>query len=771
MLDRAPGETLDLLYRFATPLRIDGSLVNAVRVRGDSGVLVMAYAEGDLEDFARRQGATPHPAERAALDGFGELEVLYSRPLSPRPGLDESPPRLVIGRGIEAGGAGVPLGLPELRRVEQALRQAWHPELVAVFVASGEVRVGDMALGAICCGHDTRCERPIDARDCTVRKSHAGCATSCASCPSRVNSSSPGTSATCKPVKWCRVRSPRRASTRPSATPCWTPATPRCWPGIRWPGSACSAGRGSEAGATPQVLLDLGLTPVDGAAPAGTDLLGATLQRLVNRSGEPIALIVDFASRLAVRNDALSAAEHQLFTQALVLSHQARSRPAGEQRKPFFNSVLWVVEKEGDLPDWLLVDNPRLRHIPVSKPDQPARRALAPALLRGLGGAGVAEEALQQAAATFVENTEGLLLLDLNAIVQLARVEGLAMERIADAVRRYKVGVTEDPWLKIDRQRIRQADEIVRRRVKGQQHAVTHMLDIVKRAMTGVGASRKGNRPRGVAFLAGPTGVGKTELAKTVTSLLFGDESAYIRFDMSEFSAEHADQRLIGAPPGYVGYDVGGELTNAIREKPFSVVLFDEIEKAHPRILDKFLQILDDGVLTSGRGDRVYFSEALIVFTSNLGIYRQGENGERVANVLPGESFEAVQGKVHGEIERYFKLVLNRPEILNRIGENIIVFDFIRADVAEQIFTQMVDGTFADLREQRLVIELAEAPRQALHDLCLGDLSNGGRGIRNQLEARLLNPLSRALFDQDAQPGERFLISALDADGLTLERR
>ncbi|HBO5144098.1 TPA: ATP-dependent Clp protease ATP-binding subunit [Pseudomonas aeruginosa] len=627
-----------------------------------------------------------------------------------------------------------------------------------------------MALGAICCGHDTRCERL----------------------------SMPGTALFEKP-RWLRdllrflplksqfvlsgnIRDLQAYEVVPGTVTAQSFNQTLCdalldagytqvlaWDPLA--GFRVLGRPGSEAGATPQVLLDLGLTPVDGAAPAGIDLLGATLQRLVNRSGEPIALIVDFASRLAVRNDALSAAEHQLFTQALVLSHQARSRPAGEQRKPFFNSVLWVVEKEGDLPDWLLVDNPRLRHIPVSKPDQPARRALAPALLRGLGGAGVAEEALQQAAATFVENTEGLLLLDLNAIVQLARVEGLAMELIADAVRRYKVGVTEDPWLKIDRQRIRQADEIVRRRVKGQQHAVTHMLDIVKRAMTGVGASRKGNRPRGVAFLAGPTGVGKTELAKTVTSLLFGDESAYIRFDMSEFSAEHADQRLIGAPPGYVGYDVGGELTNAIREKPFSVVLFDEIEKAHPRILDKFLQILDDGVLTSGRGDRVYFSEALIVFTSNLGIYRQGENGERVANVLPGEPFEAVQGKVHGEIERYFKLVLNRPEILNRIGENIIVFDFIRADVAEQIFTQMVDGTFADLREQRLVIELAEAPRQALHDLCLGDLSNGGRGIRNQLEARLLNPLSRALFDQDAQPGERFLISALDADGLTLERR
>ncbi|QXH43529.1 AAA family ATPase [Pseudomonas sessilinigenes] len=529
----------------------------------------------------------------------------------------------------------------------------------------------------------------------------------------------------------------------------------------------------SDPAAGQTLLKELGLTPVDGAAPAGPDLLAATVQRLVNRAGPPIALVIDFASRLVVRNDSLSAAEHQLFTQALVHSHQARSRPLPELRKPFFNTLLWLVEKEGDLPDWLLVDNPRLRHIPVSRPDQLTRRALAPALLKSLAGSQEAsEDSTCEAVDAFVQNTEGLLLLDLSAIAQLARVEGVAMEQIADAVRRYKIGVTEDPWLRIDRQQIRQADERVHQRVKGQDHAVTHMLDIVKRAMTGVGASRKGNRPRGVAFLAGPTGVGKTELAKTITSLLFGDESAYIRFDMSEFSAEHADQRLIGAPPGYVGYDVGGELTNAIREKPFSVVLFDEIEKAHPRILDKFLQILDDGVLTSGRGDRVYFSEALIVFTSNLGIYRQGDNGERVANVLPGEPFEQMQEKVHSEIDRYFKLVLNRPEILNRIGENIIVFDFIREDVAIQIFEQMVDTTFKDLQQQQaLFVELSPQARQGLRTLCLHDLSNGGRGIRNQLEARLLNPLSRALFDQDAQPGERFSITALDAGGLLMERR
>ena len=527
---------------------------------------------------------------------------------------------------------------------------------------------------------------------------------------------------------------------------------------------------GDDPCAGETLLSELGFTPKNGAAPAGIDLLTVTLERLVNRVGPPVALIVDFASRLLTRNDAPSATEHQLFTRAFVLSHQARSRPSGEQRKPFFNSILWVAEKEGDLPDWLLVNNPRLRHIPVSLPDQLARRALAPALLKGIGGASLDEAALQRAIDAFVEHTEGLLLFDMNAIAQLARVEGLEVERIADAVRRYKVGVTEDPWLKIDRRRIREADTFIRKRVKGQSHAVTHMLDIVKRAMTGVGTSRKGNRPRGIAFLAGPTGVGKTELAKTITNLLFGDDSAYIRFDMSEFSAEHADQRLIGAPPGYVGYDMGGELTNAIREKPFSVVLFDEIEKAHPRILDKFLQILDDGVLTSGRGDRVYFSEALIVFTSNLGIFRLAENGERVANVEPDEPFETVRAKVESEIERHFKLVLNRPEILNRIGENIIVFDFIRPEVAEQIFEQMVDSIFADLREQRLEIELALEARKTLRDICLKDLSHGGRGIRNQLEARLLNPLSRALFDLDAQPGSHFVIQALDTSGLHMER-
>ncbi len=493
------------------------------------------------------------------------------------------------------------------------------------------------------------------------------------------------------------------------------------------------------------------------------------LAELVNYNGSPTALIADFASRLINRPDALSSAEHRSFTRALVLSHETRTRPYGEPPRPFYNTVIWVVDKEGDLPDWLLINNPRMRHIPVPKPDHVIRGHIAQGVMRTISGFDKAEiTEANEHLKTFVEATEGMLVLDLLAVGHLCRSEGLSYSSIRDAVRHYKLGVTEDPWQKIDRTKIAKSEEFIEHRVKGQKPAVIHMLDIVKRAVTGLGGSRRGGRPRGVAFLAGPTGVGKTELAKAITSLLFGDESAYIRFDMSEFSAEHSDQRLIGAPPGYVGYDVGGELTNAIREKPFSVVLFDEIEKAHPRILDKFLQVLDDGVLTSGRGDRVYFSEAFIIFTSNLGTYSVTADGDRVQTVSASDSYQTIRKRIRAEIDKHFKLTLGRPEILNRIGENIIIFDFIRDEVAQQIFTQMLNNIIEDLRASQIIsITLHPDVCAEIEHACLIDLSNGGRGIRNKLELHLVNPLARALFDANAQPLDEFVVSDITCDDVT----
>jgi ATP-dependent Clp protease ATP-binding subunit ClpA len=434
-----------------------------------------------------------------------------------------------------------------------------------------------------------------------------------------------------------------------------------------------------------------------------------------------------------------------------------------------FNPVLWIADKEGDLPAWLVVGNPRLRAITVPVPDRSTRSQVAGMLVQGLPGAAAAtadERVVGER--SLIDQTEGLMLVDMVAITDLCRKESVPMQQIEDGARRYKLGVTENPWAKLDRHRIRDADAWVHRRIKGQGHAVTKVLDIVKRAVMGLsGSEGRSGRPRGVAFLAGPTGTGKTELAKTITELLFGDETAYIRFDMSEFSAEHADQRLIGAPPGYVGYDAGGELTNAIREKPFSVVLFDEIEKAHPRILDKFLQVLDDGVLTSGRGERVYFSEAFLIFTSNLGLYRKGPDGERVSNASLADPFDLMQQKIRLEIERFFKLEIGRPEILNRIGENIVVFDFIRDDVAKEIFDMMLSGIL-----QRVAtacgceVSLTDPARSTLQRLCLANLSNGGRGVRNQLESHLVNPLARALFDR-VQVGPVTVTEVISIEGQT----
>ena len=493
-----------------------------------------------------------------------------------------------------------------------------------------------------------------------------------------------------------------------------------------------------------------------------------TIEQMTGHREEFIAIFADFASRYAVRADSLTEKEHEYFTRALMLSQSVLPHNTAAIKEAQFNPLIWICDKENDLPGWFTLNNPRVRSIVIPKPDHIIRGALIGTLTPSLPGFSEASEenrAEQQAA--FVEQTEGMFLTDVIAIAQLCRREQLSFGEIGEAVRRYKLGVTEDPWKRLDRAKIVNGEPFIRRRVKGQQAAVVKALDIIKRAATGLSGaqgSKAGGKPRGVMFLAGPTGVGKTELAKTMTELLFGDERAYIRFDMSEFSAEHADQRLLGAPPGYVGYDAGGELTSAIRERPFSIVLFDEIEKAHPRILDKFLQILDDGVLTSGRGERVYFSESVIVFTSNLGIYRLDADGQRVPNVTPEEPYESVERKVREEIQKYFKLQLNRPELLNRIGENIVVFDFIRKGVAEEIYAKMVANILERLADaQQIRITLPEPVNASLKERCTSDLSLGGRGIGNQLEAWLVNPLARALFDQDFSAGSALTISSIQS--------
>jgi len=322
----------------------------------------------------------------------------------------------------------------------------------------------------------------------------------------------------------------------------------------------------------------------------------------------------------------------------------------------------------------------------------------------------------------------------------------------------YKLGIVENEWAKISTKKILSANDELSKRVKGQSRAINKVSEILKRAyfnLSGAQYSKNSSRPKGVLFFAGATGVGKTELAKSITQLIFGSETNYIRFDMSEFSASHADQRLLGAPPGYVGYEMGGELTNAIKQNPFSVILFDEIEKANPKILDIFLQILDDGRLTSGRGETVYFSEALIIFTSNLGIYDVTPEGERVQKVNFNMSYSQLSQTIMESIEEFFKYRLQRAEILNRIGKNIIVFDFIRKESAVEIFDKMVTTLFENIKENyNISVKMTKEAKAKLANLATEDLSMGGRGVGNELEEILVNPLSSLIFEMELQSGD-----------------
>ena len=501
------------------------------------------------------------------------------------------------------------------------------------------------------------------------------------------------------------------------------------------------------------------------ASVSSMDAAMDVLVRVLSCRDAFFAVFADFASRYAVRIDSLTEDEHRFFTRALKLSHDVEPHVGSGGGEAQFNPLFWLCDKENDLPGWLTLENPRIRTAMIPKPDSVVRKAFIGGISKSLPGFGdVDKDEQKRHSATFVEQTEGMFLTDVVAVTQLCRREQLKFVEIGEAVRRYKLGVTEDPWKKLDLEKVSNGREFIEKRLKGQSQAVTKSLDIIKRAVTGISGPQgsQSGRPKGMLFLAGPTGTGKTELAKTLTELLFGDPRAYIRFDMSEFSAEHADQRLMGAPPGYVGYEAGGELTNSVKQKPFSVILFDEIEKAHPRILDKFLQILDDGQLTDGRGDRVYFSEAIIIFTSNLGIFKTNPEGLREENVNSDMPYEIVETKIREEIGNYFKFTLNRPEILNRFGENIVVFDFIRKEVAAEIFSKVCENLLQGIQDGRKIkISISDEAQQLLVEKCTHDLSNGGRGVVNQLEAWLVNPLARELFDKRVEDGVNILVNRI----------
>lgn len=473
------------------------------------------------------------------------------------------------------------------------------------------------------------------------------------------------------------------------------------------------------------------------------------------------ALVLDYVSQWRPAGEPPSADEHALMQTALTLVHQATGLYVPQTRESaLHNAIFWLVDRPSDLPGWLTGGSEGIRQVPIPQPDLDARTDAARILLRDMSPDGTPDPA---EVARFARSTEGMTLRAMYEVVQLGRDRQLPSSRIEDAVRAHRVGLVENPWAKTTlRDEIRRGADTLSRDVMGQQRAIHHAVDILTRSTMGLTSAQTGGTtsgPRGVMFFAGPTGVGKTELAKAITRLIFGDERAYIRLDMSEFSSEHTEARLIGSPPGYVGHGAGGDLTNAVRRKPHSLVLFDEIEKAHPKILDKFLQILSDGRLTDGSGSTVHFSETVIVFTSNEGVRPLGD-GE-----VPPTGEEHVRA-ITEAVKQYFTERLGRPELLGRLGDNIVVFDYISPEIATALADKFIANVVARVaHEQGLVLTLSPEARDQVLQVALADLSKGGRGIGLAVESALVNPLARTLIQHPGVGSLRISAVTRKADG------
>lgn len=527
------------------------------------------------------------------------------------------------------------------------------------------------------------------------------------------------------------------------------------------------------------------------------------LRAIVSQTSVSVLVVVDLGDMLTSDPDRYGADERN----ALVLLKKCTLEAAVIREgnlTGYRNAIVILGSDLKRIPVWFHHNNPSVGIVQVTHPNKEERRQF---ILRFgkqgfYGGANLSSDRpnphtpseLEITAEEFADLTDGFQTMDLDAIRLTSHQQSIPLhiKQLTKLIDFYKFGQQEDPFEQISPEKVARAGEQLSKSVIGQPRAVQAVTEMLTSAKVGMSMSSihgRNRKPKGIFFFAGATGVGKTELAKAMAQLLFGDEQAFARFDMSEYKEEHAAEKLAGAPPGFVGYEEGGQLTNRVMERPYSILLFDEIEKAHPKVLDKFLQILEDGRLTDGKGQTAYFNQTVIIFTSNIGasdltdpqtghLVRRGIMSAVQEFGTSNFTYEQVETHFKNEVAWHFISRIGRAELLNRLGNNVLAFDLLRPEFVAGIGAKFLhllsesardkygvtiayDGSVLDVLQRRMIE---------------GDnLLFGGRQIKNLLETLVEKPLNDQVFkaypDLHQLSGKTLSIGLSDDGVLTVSER